>query len=65
MIEDKVLHKLHLKHPDFTYSACRPFAKHRESIHKFRKTGNLRHLYRKELDEACFAHDAAYPEVKI
>ena len=26
---------------------------------KFRKTGNLKHIYRKELDTACFAHDAA------
>ena len=27
---------------------------------KFRETGNLKHLYRNELDIACFAHDAAY-----
>ena len=26
--------------------------------------GNLKHLYRNELDKACFAHDAAYPNSK-
>ena len=38
--------ELHLKQPGFTYSACRPFTKHRERIQKFRETGNLKHLYR-------------------
>ena len=52
--------ELHLKQPGFTYSACGPFTKHRERIQKFRETGNLKHLYRNELDKACFAHDAAY-----
>ena len=31
---------------------------------KSRETGNLKHLYRNELDEACFAHDAAYSDGK-
>ena len=26
--------------------------------------GNLKHLYRNELDNACFAHDAAYYDSK-
>ena len=56
--------ELHLKQPGFTYSACGPFTKHRERIQKFRETGNLKHLYRNELDKACFAHDAAYSESK-
>ena len=29
-----------------------------------RKTGDLKHLYRNELDKACFAYDAAYPYSK-
>ena len=33
-------------------------------IQKFRETGNLKHLYRNELDKACFAHDAAYSASK-
>ena len=53
-----------LKQPGFTYSACGPFTKHRERIQKFRETGNLKHLYRNELDKACFAHDAAYSDSK-
>ena len=52
--------KLPLKQPGFTFSARGPFSKHRERIGKFTKTGNLKHLYRNELDKACFAHDAAF-----
>ena len=60
---DKFMPELHLKQPGFT-GACRSFTKHRERIQKFRETGNLKHLYRNELDKACFAHDAAYSESK-
>ena len=56
--------KLHLKVPEFTYSACGPFVKHRERIQKFRETDNLKHLYRNELDKVCFNHDAAYSDSK-
>ena len=52
--------ELHLKQPGFTYNAFGPFTKHRKRIHNFRETGNLKHLYRNELDKAYFAHDAAY-----
>ena len=52
--------ELYLKHTGFTYSACEPFTKYRNKIQKFRGTGNLKHLYRNELDKACFAHNAAY-----
>ena len=31
--------ELHLKQPEFTYSACRPFTK-RKRIQKFREMGN-------------------------
>ena len=33
-------------------------------IQKFRETDDLKHLYRYELDKACFAHDAAYSDSK-
>ena len=56
--------KLHLRQPGFTYSACGPFTKHRERIKKFRETGNLKHLYRNELEKACFTHNAAYSDSK-
>ena len=31
---DKFMPELHLKHPGFTYSACRPFTKHCQRIQK-------------------------------
>ena len=52
------------KQPGFTYSACGPFTKRRKRIQKFREIGNLKHLYRNELDKACFVHDAAYSDSK-
>ena len=58
----KFIPELDLKQLGFTHSACGPFTKHRERIQKSRKTGNLRHLYRNELDEVCFVHDAAYSD---
>ena len=61
---DKFMPELHLKQLGFTYSACGTFTKHRERIQKFRKTGNLKHLYRNELDKTCFHHDAAYCDSK-
>ena len=61
---DKLMPELHLKPPRFTYSACGPFTEHRERIQKFRETGNLKHLYRNELDKACFVHDAAFSDSK-
>ena len=64
MTKDKFLSELILTHPGFTYRACRPFTKHHERIQKFRKTGNLKHLYRNELGKACFAHDATYSDSK-
>ena len=56
--------ELHLKQPGFPYSTCGSFTKHREKIQKFRETGNLKHLYRNELNKAYFAHDAAYCDSK-
>ena len=61
---DKFMPELHLKQPGFTYCACGPLTKHCERIKKFRETGNLKHLYRNELDKACFTHDAAYSDSK-
>ena len=56
--------ELHFKQPEFAYSACGPFTKYRKRIHKFRETGNLKHLYRNELDKAWLAHNAAYSDSK-
>ena len=52
--EDRFMPKLHSKQPGFTYSACGKFTKHHKRIENFRETGNLKRLYRIELDKACF-----------
>ena len=57
---NKVMPELHFKKSGFTFSACGSFTKYCERIQKFRETENLKHLYRNELDKACFVHDAAY-----
>ena len=64
MTWDKFMPELDLKQTGLTYSASGPFTKHCERIQKFRETGHLKHLYRNELDKACFAHDAAYSDSK-
>ena len=35
--------ELHLKQPEFTYSACGTFTKHLERIQKLREISNLKH----------------------
>ena len=56
--------ELHLRQPGFTYSACGLFTKHREKIQKFGETGDLKYIYKNELDKACFPHDASYFDSK-
>ena len=57
---DKFMTEFHLRLTGFTFSACGPFTKQREGIQKFREAVDLKHIYKKELDEACFANDEAY-----
>ena len=61
---DKFMPEMHLKQLQFTYSACGPFAKHKQRIQKFKETGDTNYIYKNELDKACFAHDAAYSDSK-
>ena len=56
--------EMHLKQPDFTYSACGPFTKNKERIEKFMQTGNTDYIYKYDLDKACFQHDMAYSKFK-
>ena len=46
------------------YSACGPFIKNKERIQKFKETGDMSHIYKNELDKACFIHDMAYGDFK-
>ena len=61
---DKFMPEMHLRQPQFVYSACGPFTRHRERIGKFKQTGDMRYIYRNELDKACFQHDSAYADNK-
>ena len=56
--------EMHLKQPGFTYSACGPFTKNKETIQKFMQTGNTDYIYKNDLDKACFQHDLAYGKYK-
>ena len=60
LVGDKFMPEMHLRQPGFTYSACNPFTKTSKWIDNFIKTGNTKHIYRNELDKACFQHDMAY-----
>ena len=61
---DKFMPKLHVRQSVFTYSDCGLFTKDHERIQKFRETGDLKHIYKNELDKFCFLHDAAYFDSK-
>ena len=61
---DKFMPEMHLRQPQFVYSACGPFTRHKEIIKKFKQTGDTRYIYRNELDKACFQHDSAYANHK-
>ena len=61
---DKFMPEIHLRQPQFTYSACGPFTKHEQRIQKFRETGDTNYIYKNELGKACFVHDAAYSDSK-
>ena len=56
--------EMHLRQPQFTYSACGPCTKHNESIQKLKETGDTKYINRNELDKACFQHDITYPDLK-
>ena len=64
LVGDKFMPEIHLRQPQFTYSACGPFTKHEQRIQKFKETGDTNYVYKNELDKACFVHDAAYSDSK-
>ena len=61
---DKFMPEMHLRQPQFVYSACGTFTRHKERITKFKQTGDTRYNYRNELDKAWFQHDSAYADHK-
>ena len=61
---DKFMPEMHLRQPQFGYSACGPYTRHKERIKEFKLTGDTRLLHRNELDKTCFKHNAAYAKYK-
>ena len=61
---DKFMPEMHLRQPQFVYSARGPFTRHKERIKEFKRTGDTRYIYRNELDKACFQYDSAYADHK-
>ena len=64
---DKFMPEMHLRQPQFVYSACGPFTRHLNElkrIKKIKQTGDTRYIYRNKLDKACFQHDSAYADHK-
>ena len=61
---DKFMPEMHLRQPWFTYSTCGPFTKNKESIKKFKQTGDTNYIYKNELDKVCFQHDNTYGDFK-
>ena len=61
---DTFMPEMHLRQPQFTYSACGPFTKHKQRIQKFKEAGDTNYICKNELDKACFALDAAYSDIK-
>ena len=61
---DKFMPEMHLRQPQFVYSACGPFTKNKKRIQKFSKTGDTSYIYKNELDKACFQYDMAYGDFK-
>ena len=55
---------MHLRQPQFVYSACGPFTRHEERIKECKRSGDTRYIYRNELDKACFQHDSVYVDHK-
>ena len=64
LVGDKFMPEMHLRQPQFVYSACGPSTRHKERIKEFKRTGDTRYIYRNELDKACFQHDSAYADHK-
>ena len=61
---DKFMPEMHLRQPQFVYSAFGPFTENEERIQNFKDTGDTSYIYKNQLDKACFQHDLAYEDFK-
>ena len=51
LAKNKFMPEIHLRQPGLTCSACGPFTKHKEGIHKFKETVDLRYIYQNEFKD--------------
>ena len=61
LARDKFMFKFHLRQPDLIIVLVDVLL---NIIEGFKETGNLKHIYKNELDQACFSHDAVYSDSK-
>ena len=61
---NKIMPEIHLKQLEVTYSACGPFTKNKERIHKLKESGDTSYIYKQELNKVCFQDDMAYVDFK-
>ena len=64
LASDQFMPEIHLRQPQFVYSAWEPFTKKKERIQKLKETGDTSYIYKNELDKACFQHDMVYGDFK-
>ena len=64
LVGDKFIPEIHLRQPEFIYSACGSFTKNEERTQKFKETRDSQYIYQNELDKACFQHDMVYGDLK-
>ena len=57
---DMFMSEMHLRQPEFTYSACGPFRTKEE----FMQAGDTNYIYKNDLDKAYFQHDMACEKYK-
>ena len=57
---DTFMPEMHLRQPQFVYSACGPFSRYQEKIKKC----DTRYIYRNDVDKVYFQHDSAYADNK-
>ena len=51
-VGDRFMPEMHLRQPQFVYSACGPFTKNKERIQKFKETRDASYIYKKN----CIKH---------
>ena len=54
LVGEKFMPEMYLRQPQFVYSACSPFTRHKERIKEFKRTGDTCYIYRNDLIKLVF-----------